>query len=100
MFNAKKSIFIVLALVAMLSMIYLTPEMVGLNFKGKVILISDKASGIESSDLLEVTVRCEHPDLFAIPSIIPVQLMVNAWAEEMKLVPGSFTHGAKVTAIE
>ena len=31
---------------------------------------------------------------------VPVQLMVNAWAEEMKLVPGSFTHGAKVTAIE
>ena len=45
-------------------------------------------------------VCCERSDLFAIPSIIPVQLMVNAWAEEMKLVPGSFTHGAKVTAIE
>lgn len=71
-----------------------------LSFKGKVILISDAASGIESPDLLEVHVRCERSDLFAIPSIIPVQLMVNAWAEEMKLVPGSFTHGAKVTAIE
>lgn len=71
-----------------------------LSFKGKVILISDAASGIESPDLLEVHVCCERSDLFAIPSIIPVQLMVNAWAEEMKLVPGSFTHGAKVTAIE
>ena len=71
-----------------------------LSFKGKVILISDAASGIESPDLLEVHVRCERSDLFAIPSIIPVQLMVNAWAEEMKLVSGSFTHGVKVTAIE
>ena len=71
-----------------------------LAFNGKVILISDTASGIESADLLEINVHCEDPDLFAIPSIIPVQLMVNAWAKEMELVPGSFTHGAKVTSIE
>ncbi len=38
MFNAKKIAFILLALVAMLSMIYLTPEMAGLSFKGKVAL--------------------------------------------------------------
>lgn len=38
MFNTKKILFIVLALIAMLSMIYLTPEMVGLNFKAKVAL--------------------------------------------------------------
>lgn len=38
MFNTKKIIFIVLALIAMLSMIYLTPEMAGLNFKAKVAL--------------------------------------------------------------
>ena len=31
---------------------------------------------------------------------VPVQLIVNAWAEEMERVPGSFTHGAKVTSIE
>lgn len=71
-----------------------------LNFKGKVILVSDIASGIEDGGLLEINVCCEYSDWFAIPSIIPVQLMVNAWAEEMNLVPGSFTHGAKVTAIE
>ncbi|MDD3344587.1 MAG: DASS family sodium-coupled anion symporter [Sulfurospirillaceae bacterium] len=38
MFSAKKIVFILLALVAMLSMIYLTPEMVGLSYKGKVAL--------------------------------------------------------------
>ena len=57
-------------------------------------------SGIESVNLLEINVHCGDPDLFAIPSIVPVQLIVNAWAEEMELVPGSFTHGAKVTSIE
>ena len=51
-------------------------------------------------NLLEINVHCGDPDLFAIPSIVPVQLIVNAWAEEMELVPGSFTHGAKVTSIE
>lgn len=71
-----------------------------LSFKGKVILISDVATGIESPNLLEVNIRCEHSDLFAILAVVPVQLMVNAWAEEMNLVPGGFTHGAKVTAIE
>lgn len=38
MFSKKKMVFILLALAAMLSMIYLTPEMVGLSFKGKVAL--------------------------------------------------------------
>ena len=71
-----------------------------LSFNGKVILISDISSGIESVNLLEINVHCGDPDLFAIPSIVPVQLIVNAWAEEMELVPGSFTHGAKVTSIE
>lgn len=71
-----------------------------LRFKGKVILISDTASGIDNSDLMEIHIHCKNPNLFAIPAIIPVQLIVNSWAEEMNLVPGSFTHGAKVTAIE
>ena len=71
-----------------------------LSFNGKVILVSDISSGIESVNLLEINVHCGDPDLFAIPSIVPVQLIVNAWAEEMELVPGSFTHGAKVTSIE
>ena len=38
MFSTKKIVFILLALAAMLSMIFLTPEMVGLSYKGKVAL--------------------------------------------------------------
>ena len=38
MFDVKKLVFIFIALIAMLSMIYLTPEMVGLSYKGKVAL--------------------------------------------------------------
>lgn len=50
-----------------------------LSFNGKVILVSDISSGIESVNLLEINVHCGDPDLFAIPSIVPVQLIVNAW---------------------
>ena len=64
-----------------------------------MILVSDISSGIESVNLLEINVHC-GADCLSIPSIVPVQLIVNAWAEEMELVPGSFTHGAKVTSIE
>ncbi|MEG1403204.1 SIS domain-containing protein [Bacteroides sp.] len=71
-----------------------------LIFKGRVIWVSDVDSGIHSPDLMEIHVRCGNSNLFAIPAIIPVQLMVNAWAGEKNLVPGSFTHGAKVTTIE
>ena len=38
MFDRKKILFIALALIAMLSMIYLTPEIAGLSYKGKVAL--------------------------------------------------------------
>jgi len=38
MFSTKKVVFILLALSAMLSMIYLTPDMAGLSYKGKVAL--------------------------------------------------------------
>ena len=71
-----------------------------LDFGGKVILMTDIPSRIENSDFLEVQIRCMQSELFVIPAIIPIQLMVNAWAEEKGLIPGNFTHGAKVTLIE
>ena len=71
-----------------------------LSFKGKVILISDIPPDIDSPNLLKIHIHCENSNLFAIPAIIPIQLIINAWAEEKNLIPGSFMHGAKVTATE
>lgn len=71
-----------------------------LKFGGKVIWVSDERLTEECSRLLQLQVCCQHPELFLIPSILPLQLIVNARAEAAGLEPGSFLHGAKVTAIE
>jgi len=71
-----------------------------LKFQGKVILITDIPSKLEHNCFQEVLIDCQYAELFAIPAIVPVQMIVNAWAEKKRIVPGNFTHGAKVTAIE
>ena len=71
-----------------------------LRFGGKVVWVSDKLLGKEDASLLEIQINCSRADLFVIPSIIPLQLIVNARAEASGLEPGCFLHGAKVTSIE
>jgi len=69
------------------------------KFGGDVIFISN-GKGILSSHVLNIFVPCEDNDLFTVPSIIPMQLLVDRWASERKIVPGTFCKGAKVTRIE
>ncbi len=71
-----------------------------LRFGGKVILISDTSSDLQHPNLVEINISNSDSLLFVIPSIIPLQLIVNDLAEYKNLTPGDFTHGAKVTAIE
>ncbi|RHJ90246.1 SIS domain-containing protein [Parabacteroides bouchesdurhonensis] len=71
-----------------------------LKYGGKVIFITDRFSDIENSRLYEFGCSCGRDELFVIQSIIPVQLMVNAWAVSKGIVPGEFTHALKVTNIE
>lgn len=71
-----------------------------LKYEGKVIFITDSAEVLENENLCTITLPCPHAELFAIPGIVPVQLLINAWATQQGIIPGEFTHGAKVTSIE
>ncbi len=74
-----------------------------LNYGGRVLMITDRADAAVAREGLTVVAvdAPANPELFAIPSIIPVQIAIEAWAREAKgITPGEFTHGAKVTAIE
>ena len=71
-----------------------------LKFGGKVLLISHQKSSVEHAGLCNIVIPCENEELFAIPGIIPMQLIVNQWSIEEGNTPGDFTRGAKVTAIE
>lgn len=71
-----------------------------LKFEGKVIFITDSNSMFENENLCTITIPCTNAELFAIPSIVPVQLLINTWATKCRIVPGEFIHGAKVTSIE
>lgn len=71
-----------------------------LNFGGKVLYISDKSLHNDNANLLNIHIDCADPDLFAIPAIVPLQVIVDKWAEHKHLTPGNFTRACKVTATE
>jgi glutamine---fructose-6-phosphate transaminase (isomerizing) len=71
-----------------------------LKYGGKVLLITDQLSPIQNENLYIVQVPRINEPLFAITSAIPLQLIVNQRSIEEENVPGNFTRGAKVTAIE
>lgn len=71
-----------------------------LKYEGKVIFITDTGQTPENGNLCTITVPWENADTFSIPAVVPVQLLINAWASRQGMIPGEFTHGAKVTAIE
>jgi glucosamine--fructose-6-phosphate aminotransferase (isomerizing) len=70
------------------------------GFKGKVLILTNG-----NLDLSDPNIRVFHLDvrdeyLFAIGSIIPLQIMVNSRAVELGRSPGYFTRGAKITKTE
>ncbi len=71
-----------------------------LKYEGKVILITNSEPVIKNEYLCTITIPCASAELFAIPGIVPVQVLINAWATKQGITPGEFTHGAKVTSIE
>jgi len=71
-----------------------------LKFGAKVLLITDQISPIKDENLFTITIPCSNEALFAITSVIPMQLIVNQWSIEEENEPGDFMRGAKVTAIE
>jgi glucosamine--fructose-6-phosphate aminotransferase (isomerizing) len=71
-----------------------------LKFGGKVLLITHQAPSIEHNNLVSIVIPCNNEELFAIPSIVPMQLIINQWSIEDGNNPGDFMRGAKVTVIE
>jgi glucosamine--fructose-6-phosphate aminotransferase (isomerizing) len=69
------------------------------RFGGKVVFVTN-GSEIAEKDIYSITLECANNELFPISSIIPLQLIVNAWALSKGMIPGSFAKGAKVTVVE
>ena len=71
-----------------------------LKFGGKVLLITDQNPSVSHDNLYSIVIHCPNEPLFAILSLIPMQLIVNQWSIEEENEPGNFTRGAKVTSAE
>ncbi|MEN8229073.1 MAG: SIS domain-containing protein [Bacteroidota bacterium] len=70
------------------------------RFKGKVMVITNSELKISEPNIHLFRIPVKDQYLFAIGSIIPLQLMVNFRAIDLGLQPGYFTRGAKVTKVE
>lgn len=70
------------------------------KYGGKVIFITNKTPIFNDRNIFNITIPLLESDLFAIPAVVLLQLIVNQWAIENSTIPGVFTRGAKVTAIE
>jgi glutamine---fructose-6-phosphate transaminase (isomerizing) len=71
-----------------------------LAFEANVLLVTDHPAVLSHEHLLTIEIPAVNEALFAITSVIPIQLIVNQWSLEEENVPGNFTRGAKITAIE
>ncbi len=70
------------------------------GFKGKVIIITNSDLNFSEPNIYVFRIPVADEYLFAIGSIIPLQLIVNFRAIELGLKPGCFTRGAKITKVE
>jgi glucosamine--fructose-6-phosphate aminotransferase (isomerizing) len=70
------------------------------KFNGKVIIISNRELILSDPNVYVFRLGVKDEYLFAIGSIIPLQLMVNSRAIELGRKPGYFTRGAKITKTE
>ena len=70
------------------------------RFGGKVLVITNIAPGFSDKNILVFPIEEKDEHLFAIQSIIPVQLMVDFYAKRRGFEAGSFSRGAKVTGVE
>ena len=70
------------------------------KFGGKVIIITNSHDINKNKNIHLLHIPCTDESLFAIPAIIPLQFIVNQWAEDEGNEPGNFIMGAKVTTTE
>jgi glucosamine--fructose-6-phosphate aminotransferase (isomerizing) len=70
------------------------------KYNGKVLIITNRDPEISDSNIKTILINEPDEYLFAIQSIVPVQLMVNHLAVIEGYEPGNFVHGGKVTLAE
>jgi glutamine---fructose-6-phosphate transaminase (isomerizing) len=70
------------------------------EFGGKVLVITNKK--LQLSNKVSMQIYIDEPDefLFSIQSVIPVQLIIDAYAKSKGFEAGSFSRGSKVTTTE
>jgi glucosamine--fructose-6-phosphate aminotransferase (isomerizing) len=70
------------------------------EFGGKVLLITNEKLISPNENIMQIFI--DEPDeyLFSIQSIIPMQLFIDSYAKSKGFEAGSFSRGAKVTAVE
>ena len=67
---------------------------------GKVLFLSDGPAPLPEERVVQLCVPCPREALAPITTVVPVQLLVHAWAVAHGMTPGDFSHGAKVTVSE
>ncbi len=70
------------------------------NFGGKVLIITNSEINISNNKIKILNIPEQDEFLFSIESIIPIQLYIDEYAKNKGFEAGSFSHGAKVTAVE
>jgi len=70
------------------------------GFGGKVLLITNEKINFSSPNIMQVYINEQDEYLFAIQSIIPVQMFIDSYAKQKGFEAGSFSRGAKVTVTE
>jgi glutamine---fructose-6-phosphate transaminase (isomerizing) len=70
------------------------------EFGGKVLVITNKKLRLSNENIMQLII--DEPDefLFSMQSIIPMQLLVDAYAKSKGFEAGSFSRGSKITTIE
>ncbi len=70
------------------------------GFGGKVLLVTNEKINFSSPNIMQVYIDEQDEYLFAIQSIIPVQIFIDSYAKQRGFEAGSFSRGAKVTVTE
>ncbi len=70
------------------------------RFGGKVLLITDSGTKLTDENIFVIKVPGGNEFLFSITGILPLQLMVDAYAKRKGFEAGSFSQGAKITKTE
>ena len=71
-----------------------------IDFGGKVLLITNEKIVNPRPNIVQIFIDQPDEYLFAMQSIVPVQLFIDSYAKAKGFEAGSFSRGAKVTVIE